>query len=184
MLGVSMAVGAAALALVAAGCTSTQSPNAQASPRTAPTASHRISPSSVGDGSCQVTVTSSTATPPAELRYRPPPPVPYVDHWYGNDALWVMLPPDGKLPSQEQDGTLSTKFPWFRLWPGNVKVTAARLDGPSEKFSADVGTVAEYGDQGFTPSLLYWSAPGCWRITGQVGTNAPLTFVVQVQRPG
>lgn len=93
-----------------------------------------------------------------------------------------MLPPGGKLPSfRDPDGTLSTKFPWFRLAPGGVQVTADRLDGPTGKFRADVGTVAEYGDQGFTPSGLYWSEPGCWRITGQLAGHSPLTFVLQVQ---
>lgn len=131
-----------------------------------------------------MTTASSTATPPAGLHYRPPPPVSYVHDWYGNDALWVMLPPRGKLPSfRQEDGKLSTKFPWFRLAAGDVKVTGERLDGPTNKFRADVGTVAEYGELGFTPSGLFWSAPGCWRVTGQVGAHAPLSFVLQVEQP-
>ncbi len=172
----------AALALAVAGCTSSGSPQAQASPTTTRSASDPITPSYLVGPDCPVTVAPSSATPPPALHYRPPPPVPYVRDWYGNDALWVMLPADGTLPALRQpDGTLTTRFPWFRLAPGSVKVAAERLDGPTDTFSADVGTVAEYGDRGFTPSILYWSAPGCWRITSQVAAHVTLTFVLRVQ---
>jgi hypothetical protein len=168
------AVGALVAATAISGCSSDRS-----APPDGP-ASTSVSRSL---GACPTTAVSGSATPPASLGYRPPPPVPYVRDWYGNDRLWVMLPPMGKLPtSRDPNGLLGTKFPWFRLARGEVQVTAERLDGPTGNFVADVGTVSEYGDRGFTPSMLYWSAPGCWRVTGRLAARE-LTFVVLVAAP-
>jgi hypothetical protein len=49
---------------------------------------------------CRVTGGIAGVRPPPALHYRPPPPVPYVHGWYGNQAIWVMLPVRGRLPAQ------------------------------------------------------------------------------------
>ena len=175
------ALGVLVAASTVSGCsTAGSAPSGSPASATAPSSQSPTRPVGV----CPTTTSSGTATPPASLGYRPPPPVSYVKDWYGNDALWVMLPPTGKLPvtSRDPDGRLGTKFPWYRLASGEVQVTAERLDGPTGNFNADVGTVPEYGDRGFAPSMLYWSAPGCWRVTGRLA-DKELTFVVVVTAP-
>jgi hypothetical protein len=50
--------------------------------------------------------------------------------WYGNDVLWVALPPGAKIfkpPGEE----LSEKFPWVRLIHGNLTIEGRRLDDAS-----------------------------------------------------
>jgi hypothetical protein len=106
-------------------------------------------------------------------------PVPWAQDWYGNDAIWVGLPPTGVLPAEAQPQGLSTKFPWFRALPGRLTVEAQRLDGPTGAFSADVSD--GYGDLGFQATALNWSSGGCWRVTGRVHDRS-LTFTVWVQR--
>ena len=132
---------------------------------------------------CPLPHASPSTSPPAALEYMPPPPVPYVQDWYGNDAVWVMLPTSGHLPSQRDDGALSTKFPFFRLRHGQVQVSAKRLDGPTGAFSAHPGMISAYGDVGFVPTGLSWSAPGCWQLRATVAGSDPLIFTVLVDAP-
>lgn len=135
-------------------------------------------------GDCLATRAPASARPPASLQYSPPPPVPWVRDWYGNRSLWVMLPPDGQLPTDAHaDGSVTTKFPFFRIKPGQVQVQAQRIDGPHGRFSAAVGTVDEYGNYGFVPSELSFSAPGCWRLRASVSGSPALTFTVLVKQP-
>src|SRR6266542_540599 len=96
------------------------------------------------------------ATPPPPLEPSGVPPVPYVKYWYGNDVLWVMLPQKGVLPTQcdPSSGRLVTKYPWWRIQPGALQVTAERLDGLTKEFSASTGDVEAYG------ALLRWPKPG------------------------
>ncbi|MDN5849867.1 MAG: hypothetical protein L0H63_09570 [Nitrococcus sp.] len=82
-------------------------------------------------------------------------------------------------PALDKPGWLATKFPWWRLRSGDLAVRAIRLDGPGE-FDTVIHNGA-YGDQGFIPSGLRWSTPGCWRLTGEVGGDA-LTLTVLVDR--
>jgi hypothetical protein len=129
-------------------------------------------------GSCDVTRSTPSARPPAPIEPLSRP-VPWVGDWYGNDALWVRLPPTGVVPAASDRQQLSTKFPWWRTHPGKLTVAAQRLDGPTGAFHADVPD--GYGDLGFQPTGLDWTAPGCWRITGTV-RDTSLTFIVWVQR--
>src|SRR5262249_50727116 len=126
----------------------------------------------------------ASARPPAVLQYSPPPPVPWVRDWYGNGSLWVMLPPDGQLPTDPHaDGSVTTKFPFFRVKQGQVRVHAQRLDGPAGQFSGAMGTVSAYGRSGFVPSELSFSTPGCWRLRASVSGSPALTFTVLVKSP-
>jgi hypothetical protein len=101
--------------------------------------------------------------------------VVWVADWYGNEALWVRLPPTGVLPASPE---LDTKFPWWRVRSGTLTIDARRLDGPTGAFRADVPD--GYGDLGFQSTRLNWSAPGCWRIRGTVqGRSLEVTAWVQ-----
>jgi hypothetical protein len=191
--------GVLAIAIVivlASGCTGA----AQPAPRTGPSIGAFATPSAT-PGQTSATKFAepwTTAQPPADCPatrstpdVRPSPPVnpdallpaarpvPWVQDWYGNDALWVGLPPTGVLPADPQPQGLSTKFPWWRALPGRLTIQAQRLDGPTGAFTADVP--AGYGDLGFQPTGLNWAVPGCWRVTGTVH-NKSLTFTVWVQQ--
>lgn len=82
------------------------------------------------------------------------------------------------LPTFGGRGGLETKFPWWRLKPGHLSLRAEVMPGGG-KFSAEVPE--GYGETGFVPSALNWSAPGCWRVVGTIDELHPLTFVVWVQ---
>ncbi|MPY97557.1 MAG: hypothetical protein GEU97_06065 [Actinophytocola sp.] len=129
---------------------------------------------------CPVTKPSPHA--PVSL---PPDPVvsnPGVpEDAFGDESLWVRLAPGGGMSARADEvrsGYLWQKVLWWRIKPGQLVIEGHRLDGPGT-FDADVGTVDEYGPTGFVGSILTFSAPGCWRITGQVGEASP-TFVTRV----
>jgi len=186
-----------AIVVLASGCTGAKQP---ATPRTSPVTA-TISTPSATPGSTSATELAQpwiTAQPPAhcpvtrstpDVRPSPPVnpdalvpsarPVPYVRDWYGNDALWVGLPPTGVLPAYPDPHGLATKFPWWRALPGRLTIQAQRLDGPTGAFTADVPD--GYGDLGFQVSGLSWGAAGCWRVTGTVH-NRSLTFTLWVQQ--
>ena len=176
---------AAGAALLAA-CTSSASHPAGTG-RTAASPARTGSVRYLPPAACPVTRGVAGTPPPPALDYQPPPPVPYVHDWYGNQALWVMLPTRGRLPSQRDPaagwpGRLSTKFPWYGLRPGQLHVTGRRLDGPG-RFAAEVGTVQQgYGPPGFVPSNLHWSGPGCWRLTATLA-GSTLSITARVNPP-
>jgi hypothetical protein len=74
------------------------------------------------------------------------------------------------------------KFPWFRARPGRVIVTARRLSGSDSRFSASVGTPAQYGATGFAPSTLGFAAPGCWMLRAQLD-HRTLQVAISVPSP-
>jgi hypothetical protein len=99
-------------------------------------------------------------------------------YWYGNDALWVELPPGSEVvkpPAEE----LSEKFPWVRLIPGYLSIDGKRLDGPAP--SARGRASRGYGRIGFQASGIHFPTTGCWEITGKVA-GRELRFVVEARR--
>jgi hypothetical protein len=100
---------------------------------------------------------------------------------HGNGVLWtgmwhgniVYADPSFVRP----DGSINMKWPWFRGVPGTLTVQGRRLDASAPALSAFIPN--GYGDTGFQPSVLYFSAAGCWEVTGRVG-DASLTFVTLV----
>jgi len=120
---------------------------------------------------CPVTIPNGS-TPPGEL--------PSADH-HGNGAIWVGLWPDGVLdpePEWEQpDGSISMKFMWWRGVEGRLTITGVRLDGPAPPLRSRVPN--GYGTIGFQASGIFFPTPGCWEVTGTVGT-ASLRFVLLV----
>jgi len=101
---------------------------------------------------------------------------------HGNGSLWVGLSRDGvTVPGHiGQDGSLLTKFPWYRGVRGRLRITGARLDAAAPAAVADVPR--GYGDRGFQASGIAFPSEGCWRVTGAVG-RARLTFVTLVAPP-
>jgi hypothetical protein len=104
------------------------------------------------------------------------------DSGYGNGSLWVgALWANGVIVADPQfvddKGMVAMKFGWWRGVSGQLKITGRRLDGPA---APAIGHVPDgYGDSGFQASGVTFPVPGCWEITGTVGT-ASLTFVTFV----
>jgi hypothetical protein len=117
---------------------------------------------------------------PDEIQFQRPTPVVVQGlGWYGNDALWVSLPAEGILPAvRSADGeALETKFPWWRVHPGRLRIRIAAVGGVAEVLPGEVPS--GYGAQGFTPSGLTFTRSGCWRVTGALGPSH-LRFTVWV----
>lgn len=113
---------------------------------------------------------------------------------YGNNllslgpfGLWpegtVVFKPDG-AGFTTPDGGLGMKFGWTRGVPGGLRVSGRRLDAAALPLGFE--TNAGYGDVGFQPSYLVFSAPGCWEVTAQVGERAEsrLVFITRVVKVG
>ncbi len=108
---------------------------------------------------------------------------------YGNDYLWtslwtwgntgtVIVPETSLLP----DGTAQDlKWPWYRFVEGELTIEGHRLDADAPPLQASVMNES-YGS-GFIPSGLTFPTDGCWEITGTVGDEGSLTFVVLVVWP-
>jgi hypothetical protein len=79
------------------------------------------------------------------------------------------------------DGALSMKWGWRRAMRGQLRIEGRRLDDTAPPLRADIPS--GYGDFGFQATALIFPTPGCWEVTGRVGT-ASLTFVTLVQRIG
>lgn len=100
------------------------------------------------------------------------------DYWYGNDALWVELPPGGQVVKSPGE-QLSEKFPWVRLVRGRLKIEGRRLDGLAGPAVGRAST--GYGPIGFQASSVAFPTAGCWELTGTI-PGGVLRFVVDVRR--
>jgi len=142
------------LAVLTGGCTATSSPTAPA---------------------------SCTVTQPNGQR---PPEESAGGNYYGNAALVTILYPAGVVQTSpdlvQADGSIARKFPWWRLVEGQLGITGRRLDGAAPPAHGEVPD--GYGSSGFQASGIVFPSPGCWEITGTVG-SASLTFVTWVTRP-
>ena len=107
---------------------------------------------------------------------------------HGNAMISTGLWPDGTVVFRPggpgfvaTDGALSMKWGWYRGVRGQLRIEGRRLDEPASPLRAEIP--AGYGDFGFQSSALIFPTPGCWEVTGHVGT-ASLTFVTLVHRIG
>lgn len=107
---------------------------------------------------------------------------------HGNALISTDLWPDGTVVFRPggpgfvtADGALSMKWGWRRGVRGPLRIDGRRLDESAPPLRADIPE--GYGDFGFQSSALIFPTPGCWEVTGRVGT-ASLTFVTLVQRIG
>jgi hypothetical protein len=133
---------------------------------------------------CPVTRPSGSPPPAtALLNFGVPLGDPNASDYYGNGSLWTSLGNWVSAPDRDaQTGLISVKIPWFRAEPGQVQVSGHPLGGGSSTFTADVGTVPEYGPTGFVPSGLEFGRPGCWQLTAALN-GSQLVLVVEVLPP-
>jgi hypothetical protein len=93
-------------------------------------------------------------------------------NWYGNEAMWVTLPPNGEIV-----GSLGDKIPPYRLKYGQVWWEARRLDGPGVVAKRSMGPA----DIGFQPGGVGVPETGCWEFTYTLDDQYPLTFTLRVR---
>jgi len=167
---------------VVAGCTGDRPGGAGPTPAvTSPSTPTGVSAPSTEAGACAVTVPSS---------------VPATEPWrdslfgsgsaHGNGQLWVGGLGEGGVidagpESTDKDGSVGWKFGWWRAVPGRLRITGRRLDGAAPPVRSDVPD--GYGDLGFQASGVDFPMPGCWEVTGVVGTTS-LSFVTLVRTHG
>jgi hypothetical protein len=96
-------------------------------------------------------------------------------NWYGNEAMWVVLPENSEIV-----GRLDDKIPPFRLKRGRVRYEARQLDGPGVMKSQPIGTDS-YGDIGFAAGGPAFPTVGCWEVTYLLDGHDPLSFVLRVR---
>ncbi len=106
--------------------------------------------------------------------------------YLGNDLLWTVLWPEGRVVmteahNREPDGSLSMKWGWWRGVAGPLSIEGRRLDAEAAPLRADIPQ--GYGETGFQVSALVFPTTGCWEVTGRVG-DASLTFVTEVVMAG
>jgi hypothetical protein len=155
-------------------------------------------PAAVGRGAAAGTPTpTSSPDAPSRLvqgcRVTVPHPVPSSEEWkgalfgyeraYGNGKLWVGALGDGGVIDDfaEPDGSIGRKLGWWRAVPGTLRITGRRLDDAAPPLRAEVPP--GYGESGFQASGVYFPTPGCWEVTGTVGTTN-LSFVTLVIKAG
>src|SRR6266550_7143259 len=96
-------------------------------------------------------------------------------NWYGNEAMWVVLPDDGELV-----GRLDDKIPPYRLKRGRVQYEAIQLDGPGVVARRAIGPDA-YGDIRFAAGGPAFPTVGCWEVTYTLEGQDALRFVLRVR---
>jgi len=96
-------------------------------------------------------------------------------NWYGNDAMWVVLPDGGELV-----GRLDDKIPPYRLKRGRVQYEARQIDGASRVPRQPIGVDA-YGDIGFAAGGPAFPTVGCWEVTYTLDGHDALSFVLRVR---
>jgi hypothetical protein len=95
-------------------------------------------------------------------------------------SLWAEGIVQATLDDVQPDGSIYVKIPWWRGVTGSLELSARRLDGPTGQVRVSVPT--GYGQTSFQASSIYFSAPGCWEVTGRVG-SVSLTFVTLLRAP-
>lgn len=107
----------------------------------------------------------------------------YIAWNYGNGALWVYIPKDGIFTisddDRDADGYYRLKIGWWRGVRGQLTIVGERLDTPSTPLHYNAGSIEEYGDTGFVPSVLSMPGQGLWEITGDIADKS-LTIIIRV----
>ena len=97
-----------------------------------------------------------------------------TQNWYGNEAMWVILPPDGEIV-----GRLDDKIPPYRMKRGYVTWSARQIDGSWSVASRSMGT--GYGDEGFQAGGPSFPNTGCWEVTYLLAGADELRFLIRVR---
>jgi hypothetical protein len=109
------------------------------------------------------------------------------DRWYGNDKLWVSLPPGGLLrvaPSQVRpDGTLFDKPGWMPTGVrGSLTVRGRRIDAHAPALRVhSVNWGYSSTGRGSWRSAISYPSEGCWKLTGRV-RDISISYVLKVER--
>jgi hypothetical protein len=99
------------------------------------------------------------------------------------DATFRAIPdgsPGGGSAFIQKNGWIRTKVGWFAA-RGAPRVTGLRVDRTGRRLRADLGPLSFTSNGTFYPSLLYFPALGCWRITATAG-SAHLSAIVLLTR--
>jgi hypothetical protein len=96
-------------------------------------------------------------------------------NWYGNGAMWIILPETGEIV-----GRLDDKIPPYRLKRGRVQYEARQLDGPGVVRSQAIGPDG-YGDIGFAAGGPAFPTVGCWEVIYTLDGRDPLSFVLRLR---
>lgn len=123
-------------------------------------------------------------TRPQDGPERPPAAVlrlsgaPTSEPWYGHGDLWIkdFYPSYGH--DDIIDGRYSLKLGWWTLNDGEFTEQALRLDAAGTA-QVRLGPDGQHGWLGLHPGLIYFSAPGCWQVTGRLGSTT-VQFVITV----
>jgi hypothetical protein len=120
---------------------------------------------------------------------RSPPNRDLGRYAHGGRGLWVPLPTTtGTLAVDDvvtegvglrEDGSIQWKYPWFRAaWAGHsLRITVREL-GRARRTGRAVITSPKRGTWGWA-TYVFYSRPGCWRVSARAGPAA-LSFVVRV----
>lgn len=94
-------------------------------------------------------------------------------NYLGNDSLWLTLPRDGRVTTRQLTVVA------FQLVPGDLEVSARRIDGGtgSVKLERDLNPGGGPRDRAVTISF---SSPGCWEIDYRLAKAENLRFIVEV----
>jgi len=94
-------------------------------------------------------------------------------NWYGNGAMWVVLPPNGEVI-----GRLDDKIPPYRMKRGQITWSARQLDGNA---SVPTQSMTGYGDIGFQAGGPGFPNVGCWQVSYWLAGRDELQFVLRVR---
>jgi hypothetical protein len=112
---------------------------------------------------------------------------PEDDRWYGNDKLWVSLPPGGVLrvaPSQVRpNGALFDKPDWMPTGvTGSLTVRGRRIDAHAPSLRVhSVNWGYNSTGRGSWRSAISYPTEGCWKLTGRV-RDISISYVLKVER--
>lgn len=158
----------------------TATPTATAAATTAPTAT---APATSVTGECLPTV--ARMTPPSSFfefivggSSRPDITRAHLlstGNFYGNDALWVLLPDNGEVR------TGGDKFLTWRVKTGVVSYVARRIDAPAPEVRQTLDARSGYGDSGFQPGGVELPTAGCWEVTYKLDGAGDLRVVLRAR---
>ena len=133
------------------------------------------------------TDTAPTSNRTCEATTDPSPRLPrdiraFGGEWYGSGDLYVVTQPRAWREPVRPDGSYEIKVSWFRRVAGDLSVTARRLDGDG---LADTSTTSEgYPETGPLPTMVTVSGPGCWELTGRLGSSTTVAVLRVEERSG
>jgi hypothetical protein len=138
--------------------------------------------------------TAALAECPVTLRSSSPVDVPFwkAEGWYGNDALAVLLPSDGKWKGMGPRHNYGDKlWLWRRGYDAMSEIRpdlileGVRLDGGDDSERVYIDHATSGFGEGWSAMLvgLEFPSAGCWEVSARytyVGITHNITFVVDV----